>query len=247
MVLFTALAVVFACGCTKPDEPNNGGGGGNNGGGNGGGNSVGGHYNGNYEFVDLGLPSGTLWATFNVGAAKPEDYGDYFAWGETTPKTTYGWSTYKYCKGEEEQLTKYCDDANYGYNGYTDTLTVLLPEDDAATVKWGAGWRMPTAAQWIELRDNTNCTADTLNGVNGHRLTASNGNSLFLPAAGYYAGENTNGTFVGKAGHYWSGSLGWSKPYNATNYDARSYLGGLGGISDSFRSSGGSIRPVRSR
>lgn len=78
-------------------------------------------------YVDLGLPSGTLWATCNVGADTPEGYGDYFAWGETQPKTTYNWSTYRYCNGDYVKLTKYCGNSSYGYNGFTDDLTVLQP------------------------------------------------------------------------------------------------------------------------
>ena len=97
-----------------------------------------------HEYVDLGLPSGLLWATCNVGADAPEDYGDYIAWGETTPKTTYNWSTYQYCMGSYNTLTKYCNKTSFGYNGFTDNLTTLLPEDDAATANWGSGWRMPT-------------------------------------------------------------------------------------------------------
>ncbi len=82
-----------------------------------------------HAYVDLGLPSGTLWATCNIGATKPEEYGDYFAWGETSTKDTYDWTTYKYSKGDEDELTKYCDDSdygyNYGYNGFTDSLNTL--------------------------------------------------------------------------------------------------------------------------
>lgn len=77
----------------------------------------------------------------------------YFTWGETQPKTTYNWSTYRYCNGSYDQLnnnqlTKYCNNSSYGYNGFTDTLTILLPEDDAATANWGSDWCMPTKAHW---------------------------------------------------------------------------------------------------
>ena len=92
-----------------------------------------------HEWVDLGLPSGTLWATCNVGASKPEEYGDYFAWGETEPKDEYCWSTYLHCKGDYNSLTKYCHQYDYGYNGFTDNLTELEPADDAATANWGSG------------------------------------------------------------------------------------------------------------
>ena len=90
---------------------------------------------GGHVYIDLGLPSGALWATCNVGADNPEDYGDYFAWGETQPKDSYSWDNYLYGSGYN-QLTKYCYDSYYGYNGFADTLTVLLPEDDAVTANW---------------------------------------------------------------------------------------------------------------
>ena len=105
-------------------------------------------------WVDLGLPSGTLWATCNVGANAPEEYGDYFAWGETQSKDYYYWDTYQYCMGSSATMTKYCNKSNYGYNGFTDNLTTLLPEDDAATANWGTDWRMPTRDEWDELFQN---------------------------------------------------------------------------------------------
>ena len=138
-----------------------------------------------HEWVDLGLPSGTLWATCNVGASKPEEYGDYFAWGETEPKTTYSWSTYKYCKGTETTMTKYCTSSYYGT---VDNKTELEPSDDAATVNWGPDWQMPSYEQCKELTNGsyTTTTITTLNGVEGRMITSkSNGNSIFLPATGY--------------------------------------------------------------
>ena len=203
MKVLTAImlmtAMLFTVGCKK-DKVEESGGGGNNGGGNG-------TYNG-YAYVDLGLPSGLLWATCNVGADNPGDYGDYFAWGETQPKGYYDWSTYQYANGtscEDPQLTKYCNYSNYGYNGFTDNLTTLLPGDDAATANWGSGWRMPTKAEWEELLGNTTVTWATQNGVNGRLFSASNGNSLFLPAAGYRSNSYLNG--AGSRGFYWSSSL----------------------------------------
>ncbi len=174
----------------------NGGGGGN------------GSYNG-HDYVDLGLPSGLLWATCNVGAETPEEYGNYFAWGETQPKDYYDWSTYHYSNGgtsfDNPNLTKYCYISDYGYNGFTDNLTTLLPEDDAATANWGNGWRMPTSSEMQELFDNTSHTSTTQNGVNGLLFTASNGNSLFLPVAGSrWEGELV---YAGNFGYYWSSSL----------------------------------------
>ncbi len=223
MMLMTAMALVTGC---KPEEnPDSG-------------NTLNGH-----EYVDLGLPSGTLWAACNVGANTPEEYGDYFAWGETAPKTTYNWSNYKYCNGGDgwNTLTKYCYDASYGYNGFADNLTILLPEDDAATANWGSGWCMPTADQWDELRDNTNTSWITQNGVGGCLFTASNGHSLFLPAAGdRWGGELID---AGSIGGYWSSSLYTDDPNLAWNFyfGSDGYLMGNGG-----RFGGLSVRPVRS-
>ena len=160
---------------------------------------------GDHEYVDLGLPSGLLWATCNVGANNSEDYGDYFAWGETQPKDIYNWSTYQYCNGSYNTLTKYCSKSSYGYNGFTDNLTTLLPEDDAATVIWGDDWRIPTKDEWQELYNNTTFTWTTQNGVNGRLFTASNGNSLFLPAAGCFNGSTLYNASIG--GYYGSSSL----------------------------------------
>ncbi|MBR3945706.1 MAG: hypothetical protein IKJ56_01235 [Bacteroidales bacterium] len=160
---------------------------------------------GGHDFVDLGLPSGTLWATCNVGANRPEEYGDYFAWGEITAKDTYDWSTYRYCNGSNTTLTKYCYDANYGYNGFTDNLTTLQPSDDAATANWGNGWRMPTSTEMQELIDNCTFEWITQNGVNGRKFTGTNGNSIFMPAAGYH---NASGIMhAGSRGNYGSASL----------------------------------------
>ena len=163
---------------------------------------------GNHEYVDLGLPSGTKWATCNVGASEPEEYGDYFAWGETTPKSTYNWSTYKWCKGSETTKTKYCTQSDYGYNGFTDNLTELQPEDDAATANWGSGWRMPSSDQINELINDEYTTWEwtQLNGVYGRKVTSkSNGNSIFLPAAGIRWDDELYD--AGSDGLYWSSSL----------------------------------------
>jgi hypothetical protein len=158
----------------------------------------------NDDWVDLGLPSGLLWATRNVGASSPEDYGDYFAWGETSPKSVYDWSTYRYCNGDYDQLTKYCSRSSYGYNGFTDNLTTLQLGDDAATANYGG--RTPTKEEWQELMDHTTIQWTTQNGVNGCRFTGSNGNSLFLPAAGLRGDSSLYGD--GDYGYYWSSSLG---------------------------------------
>ena len=172
-----------------------------------------------HAYVDLGLPSGLLWATCNVGADTPEAYGDYFAWGETQPKDTYDWSTYQYSNGGSTTMTKYCNNSSYGYNGFTDNLTTLLPEDDAAAANWGGNWRMPTKEEFQELYNNTTVTWTQQNGVNGRLFTASNGNSLFLPAAGVRLNDELN--VAGEWGFYGSSSLGADFPYgpnNASNF-----------------------------
>ena len=146
------LMMVFVVGCTKPDEPNNVGNEGEN-------DSIvdnGGTLNG-HEFVDLGLPSGTLWATCNIGADTPEGYGDYFAWGETAPKEIYDWKSYRYGRffNERYELKKYCTNPDFGLDGFVDSLTVLEPADDVALAQWGAGWRIPTIGEWEEMFQNT--------------------------------------------------------------------------------------------
>lgn len=154
-----------------------------------------------HEYVDLGLS--VKWATCNVGATKPEEYGDYFAWGETEPKEMYDWSTYKWCNGSETTLTKYCTDGSYGT---VDNKTQLELSDDAAHANWGDSWRMPTDSELTELREQCTWTWTTQNGVNGCKVTSkSNGNSIFLPAAGYYY-DSLLGS-VGIGGICWSSSL----------------------------------------
>ena len=178
----------------------------------GGGGSGNGNANG-HAYVDLGLPSGTLWATCNVGATTPEGYGNYYAWGETTTKSTYNWSTYRYCNGSYTTLTKYCSSSSYGNNGFIDNLTTLQLSDDAARANWGGDWRMPTKAEWEELKNNTTVTWTTQNGVYGRKFTASNGNSLFLPAAGYRGDGSLYD--AGSGGYYWSSSLYADNPSGA--------------------------------
>ena len=196
---------------------------------------------GDHDYVDLGLPSGLLWATCNVGANVPEDYGDYFAWGETQPKDTYTWSTYQYCNGSYGTLTKYCSNSSYGNNGFTDNLTTLLPEDDVARANWGSDWRMPTKEECQELYNNTTCIWTEQNGVNGRLFTATNGNSLFLPAAGCREGSGLYDT--GSLGYYWSSSLDYTNPTYAWFFgffSGRCYLG------RDNRDYGFTVRAVRS-
>ena len=157
-----------------------------------------------HEYVDLGLPSGLKWATCNVGAAYPEDYGGYYAWGEIEEKEYYHWSTYKYCYLDEKRnysMTKYCLESNYGI---VDSKRVLDPEDDVAHVKWGGTWRMPTYEDFDELCEICTSKWITQNGVKGRIFTGPNGNSIFLPAAGY----NVDEVYLeGGIGYYWSNSL----------------------------------------
>ena len=155
-----------------------------------------------YEAIDLGLPSGIKWASFNVGATKPEEYGGYYAWGETEEKEDYCWETYKWCNGSENTMTKYCTNSPYGT---VDNKTVLDPEDDVAHVKWGGDWRMPTTEEQEELRNECTWEWTALNGVNGYRVTGPNGNSIFLPAAGVR--EDTDIEDRGDDCYYWSSSL----------------------------------------
>lgn len=197
-----------------------------------------------HEWVDLGLPSGTLWATCNVGANSPEKYGGYYAWGETTTKTDYGWSTYKYSKGSNTTMTKYCTDSKYGYNGFTDNMTELLPEDDAATANWGSNWQMPSRAQSEELINSDYTTTEwtTMNGKKGRKITSkSNSKSIFLPAASRYFGKSLDATT--DFGRYWLRSL-LTNPSSGAVQLAFNIDDITTGGNDS-RSYGQSVRPVR--
>jgi len=187
------------------------------------------------KVVDLGLPSGTLWTTCNLGATNPWDYGDYYAWGETTTKSNYSWSTYSLCNGSYNSLTKYCNNSEYGKDGNTDALTTLEATDDAATAVFGSDYAMPTAAEWSEL--SSQCywvwTADyngqgvagyivykaKADGDKGTKVYSGNTPSasyslsdahIFLPAAGYR--DTTYLYLAGSYGYYWSASLYESYP-----------------------------------
>ena len=195
-----------------------------------------------HNWVDLGLPSGLLWTTRNVGASSPEDYGDYFAWAETQPKSYYDWSTYTYTCGDWDDVTKYCNDSYFGCNGYTDNLTILQAGDDAATANWGSGWRTPTTGEWEELLSHCTSVWTTQNGVYGRRFTGPNGNTLFLPAAGYRWCGNLY--IAGSVGYYWSSSLNTDYPNNA--WYCNFYSGYCNMYGYGYRSYGHSVRAVRS-
>lgn len=185
------------------------------------------------DWVDLGLPSGTIWATRNVGANAPEDYGDYFAWGETKPKDYYGWSTYKWSINRyydgyiwRYNFTKYCTNSLQGYNSFYDNKTELDPEDDAAYVNWGPLWRMPTTEQQQELVENCTWTVTTQNGVKGRMVTGPNGNTIFLPVAGRYVEDLALGysylQYAGSWGDYWSRTLSSAECNRAYNLSIES-------------------------
>lgn len=195
-------------------------------------------------WVDLGLPSGLLWAECNVGATTPEGNGDYFAWGEIQSKSDYSWGTYQYCTvdggGSVATLTKYNTSTTYGT---PDNLTVLESGDDAAAAILGDGARTPTKAEWDELIGNTTVEWTTQNGVAGCRFTA-NGDTLFLPAAGFHVLTAPVGS-VGTNGNYWSSSLDTDNPTDAHvfSFDANSQSMGT----NYRRYYGRSVRAVRAR
>lgn len=195
-----------------------------------------------HEWVDLGLPSGTLWATCNVGASNPDEYGDYFAWGEMEIKDDYGWSTYLHCYGTSDSMKKYCTNSEYGYYGFIDNLTELESVDDAATANWGDEWQMPSKEQLSELISYKYTITEykTLNGINGRLISSkSNGRSVFLPAAGYLGSGNWSGN-VGYGGYYWSHSLVYAPDaWGLYFFPSDIYVTG------SKRNYGHSIRPVR--
>ena len=196
-----------------------------------------------HDYVDLGLPSGTLWATCNVGATKPEEYGDYFAWGETAGfnggKTAFNWKTYKYSNGSGTTMIKYCLSNSYGV---VDNRMELEPADDAATANWGSKWQMPSDAQCAELINEkyTKTTWTTLNGVSGSMIVSkSNGKWIFLPAAGYRYDESLCN--AGSNSHYWSRSLYSGNSNNGFNlYFVSSCIHTL----NNLRNYGQSVRPV---
>ena len=196
----------------------------------------------NEVYVDLGLPSGTLWATCNIGAENPEDFGNYYAWGETETKSDYNWGTYIHCWGTNDTMTKYC---TYGAYGTVDGITSLQPDDDAATANCGEGWYIPSNAQFEELLNSSYTTQEWTQegGKDGWKITSiSNGKSIFLPAAGRY--EGTSCSSQGEMGYYWSSTLGSAGAYSSC--DILFYSGGIyTGSAD--RRYGMTIRPVRDK
>jgi len=217
----------------------------------------------NHEYVDLGLPSGTLWATCNVGAEKPEDFGDYYPWGGTTVQFVFGWK--KYVFGLEDNLTKYCynydpkkhgkdagyitrDRVKYGKNGYVDNLTELEPEDDVATYRWGSDWCMPTKEQCEELLANTVREEKVINGVHGWMLRAANGKSIFFPANSYIAEKYCVNENKYCYSNVWTKTLLAERYRDAGGNPNFSYGMGLytGEVIPVERCFGAGVRPVRS-
>lgn len=188
-----------------------------------------------HEYVDLGLS--VKWATCNVGASQPQEYGDYYAWGETQTKSDYSWKTYKLGRGNQDSMKKYnCTFKTYGP---VDNKRTLDPEDDVAHVKWGGTWRMPTDEEQTELRDNCIWTYTSIDGVNGYEVKSKkNGKSIFLPTAGHYWDKNYY--VAGSFAYYWSSTV-CDLPNNAWNIDFSST--GINRYQGS-RHLGQSVRPV---
>ena len=187
--------------------------------------------------VDLGLS--VKWASMNIGANSPEDYGDYYTWGETATKSKYDWSTLKYCNDNKgRKFSKY--NQGNGTTGTIDNKTTLDPEDDVAHVKWGGNWRMPTKDEFEELEEKCTWKWTTQSGKNGYLVTSKiNGNSIFLPAAGYRYYSSLSG--AGSRGYYWSSSLDES----GSNYARYLYFySSYHSTYSNYRFYGRSVRPV---
>lgn len=191
-----------------------------------------------FDYIDLGLS--VKWATCNIGAKHPEEYGNYYAWGETKPKSIYHWSTYKFCDGEGNKLTKYNYDHNYGC---VDNLLTLFSIDDAAFVNLGDGWRLPTSSEMEELRDSCTWKWTKQEGVYGYKVTSNKkgytGKSIFLPAAGYQNWSTID--YVGVQGHYWVNRLFHLAPVSAyeMHFESNTFS-----LDYALRCYGRSIRPV---
>ena len=182
-----------------------------------------------HEYVDLGLS--VKWATCNVGASKPEEYGDYFAWGETSTKKIYDRDNCPTIGLSISQLQA---------QGYIDGEGNLTSQYDAARANWGGSWRMPTEYEWQELIDKCKWEWGKVNGVKVNKVTGPNGNSIFLPAAGVCDGSSLD--IAGSIGYYWSSTPDEGSDYRA--YILFFYGGDHSMYCYYFRSSGSSVRPV---
>ena len=206
------------------------------------------------DAVDLGLS--VKWASCNIGATKPEDYGDYYAWAEIEPFYTsldpltwkdskpdgYSWNSARWF-GKYPNVTKYCPAGLtncWDKEGDPDGKTVIDPDDDVATVTLGGAWRMPTEAEWNELESKCTWTWTAHDGVNGFEIAAADGNSIFLPAAGIFDAHDL--LDPGKLCAYWSSSLNTNLPENAINLH---HYSGYGFTGSTVRYDGCPIRPVK--
>lgn len=198
-----------------------------------------------HEYVDLGLPGGVLWATCNIGADKPEDTGKFFAWGEVigyalSENHTFSWQNYTLCNGTSTSMKRYCNNPNYGTY---DNISTLSASDDAATVNWGTGWRMPTYEEINDLYNPKYTTSEwvTVNGVKCRKVTSrTNGKYILLPATGYCKGTDLYND--GSHGYYWTRTLFYNVSSAAYHLDVTS---GYMEWSNNERFYGQCIRPVR--
>lgn len=224
LILFCCLTALLPVGCVQkeplPEEPSP-----------------------ELEAVDMGLS--VKWGSFNVGASKPEGYGNYYAWGETWTKSEYkaDFSNYFFYDSHYKRLIKYCTDSDYGF---VDNRTVLEPMDDVASVLFGGDWRIPTDAEWAELADTANCTwtYESRGGVEGYVVTSKKtSKSIFLPLAGGFSfASNTD--YVGYYGLYWSSTLSEEHPLLAFYYTLPSISHSPAYRSTYYRRCGCTIRPV---
>ncbi len=187
-ILFSLFLLLSVTSCGSDDEPKN-------------------EHNNNHEAVDLGLS--VKWASCNLGAKKPEDAGNYYAFGETSPKSDYSWSTYTICKKEDCRTSS---DPIY--------LEIAGTKFDAAHINWGGTWRTPTKDQFDELMERCTWTKTTKNGVIGYEVKGRNGNTIFLPSVSAYVGnklfeyDDTDKI----EGCYWSSTICTSRSYESTAY-----------------------------
>lgn len=177
-----------------------------------------------YSYVDLGLPSGILWATCNLGAETPESFGDYYAWGETSTKSTYSWPTYRWSQSSPEKYTS------------ADGAIRLDLEDDAAHVNWGGSWVIPTLSNWQELKNNCTMTTEQINNINCFKFSNNNQN-LIIPKAGHINNSTLSGG--NDCAYYWTST-------NKSDAVADDYYGDSNLSTSSTRQKmrGLSIRPV---
>ena len=208
------------------------------------------------EYVDLGLPSGLKWAKCNLGASKPSDYGDYYSWGETTPKAEYSWATYKWMQAGQsdwKHITKYTIadgkteciwyDSSGNFIGDNKTTLAAAAAAATATANLGSPWRMPTIDELQELIDNCTWIWTTQDGVNGYQVDGPNGNAIFLPAAGWRNGSNLKeagnlaGFIIMSSSHHTASDRASIIIYNISDNKIKRGF--------TRRDMGNSVRPVR--